>query len=131
VSQRMLGVEHQVDVAVPLARAYGFWTEFEEFPRFMECVEEVRQLDATHLHWRVRIDDAVSEWEAELVEVRPDERIAWRATNGLTYSEVVSFHPLDDALTRVTVSAQLDEVLAGLARRVERDLERFKRLLED
>jgi uncharacterized membrane protein len=127
----MLGVEHQVEVAVPLARAYGVWTQFEDFPRFMEGVEEVRHLDATHLHWRVRIGDAVREWEAELVEVRPDERIAWRATDGIAWSEVVSFHPLDDAVTRVTVSAQVDEVLASVARRVEHDLARFKALLED
>jgi uncharacterized membrane protein len=127
----MLGVEHQVDVAVPLARAYGFWTQFEDFPRFMEGVEEVRHLDATHLHWRVRIGDRVREWDAELVEVRPDERIAWRATDGIDCSEVVSFHPLDDDVTRVTVSAQVDEALAGLARSVGPDLQRFKRLLED
>jgi uncharacterized membrane protein len=127
----VLGVEHQVDVAVPLARVYGFWTQFEDFPRFMEGVEEVRHLDETHLHWRVRIGDRVREWDAELVEVRPDERIAWRATDGVACSEVVSFHPLDDGVTRVTVAAQVDEVLAGLARRVEQDLQRFKRLLED
>ena len=127
----MLGVEHHVDVAVPLARAYGMWTQFEGFPRFMEGVEEVRHLDETHLHWRVRIGDRVREWDAELTEVRPDERIAWRATDGAAYSEVVSFHPLEDGVTRVTVAAQVDEVLAGLARRVERDLERFKALLED
>src|SRR5215218_2222065 len=113
----MLGVEHQVDVAAPLARAYGFWTQFEAFPRFMEGVEEVTHLDATHLHWRVRIGDGVREWNAELVEVRPEERIAWRATDGAACSEVVSFDPLDDALTRVTVSAEVDDVLATVARR--------------
>ena len=127
----MLGVEHQVDVAVPLARAYDFWTCFEDFPRFMEGVEEVRHDDDTHLHWRVRIGERVREWDAELVEVRPDERIAWRSTDDITHSEVVSFHPLDEALTRVTVSAQVDDILESLARRVEQDLQRFKALLED
>jgi uncharacterized membrane protein len=127
----MLGVEHQVDVAVPLARAYGFWTQFEEFPRFMSGVEEVTHLDPTHLHWRVRVGDDVREWDAELVEVRPDERIAWRATDGVACSEVVSFHPLDDAITRVTVAAQVDEVLGEIARSIERDLQRCKALLEE
>jgi uncharacterized membrane protein len=127
----MLGVEHHVDVGVPLARAYDIWTQFEAFPRFMEGVEEVSHLDATHLHWRVRIGDRVREWDAELVEVRPDERIAWRAIDGLACSEVVSFHPLDEALTRVTVSAEVDDILAAVAGRVKQDLERFKALLED
>jgi len=126
----MLGVEHQVDVAAPLARAYGFWTQFEDFPRFMDCVEEVRHLDDTHLHWRVRTGDVVREWNAELVEVRPDERIAWRATDGFECTEVVSFHPLDEAVTRVTVFAEVDEALETIARGIERDLQRFKTMLE-
>jgi uncharacterized membrane protein len=126
----MLGVEHQVDVAVPLARAYRFWTQFEDFPRFMGCVEEVRHLDETHLRWRVRTGDGTRELDAELVEVRPDERIAWRTTDGVACSEVVSFHPLDDAVTRVTVAAEVDEALAELARGVQLDLQRCKSLLE-
>jgi uncharacterized membrane protein len=126
----MLGVEQQVDVAAPLARAYGFWTQFEDFPRFMGCVEEVRHLDDTHLRWRVRTGDGVREWNAELVEVRPDERIAWRATDGFACTEVVSFHPLDDGITRVTVFAEVDDVLESIARSVDQDLQRFKALLE-
>lgn len=126
----MLGVEHQVDVAAPLARAYGFWTHFEDFPRFMGCVEEVRHLDDTHLHWRVRTGGVVREWNAELVEVRPDERIAWRATDGFACTEVVSFHSLDEAVTRVTVFAEVDDALESIARGVERDLQRFKAMLE-
>lgn len=126
----MLGVEHQVDVAAPLARAYGFWTQFEDFPSFMDCVEEVRHLDDTHLHWRVRAGGVVHEWNAELVEVRPDERIAWRATDGFACTEVVSFHSLDEAVTRVTVFAEVDDVLATIARSIERDLQRFKAMLE-
>jgi uncharacterized membrane protein len=126
----MLGVEHQVDVAVPLARAYGFWTQFEDFPRFMDCVEEVTHLDDMHLRWRVRAGGEVREWRAELLELRPDERIAWRATDGFACTEIVSFHPLDDSVTRVTVFAQVDEVLESVARNVEQDLQRFKALLE-
>ena len=126
----MLGVEHQVDVAAPLASAYGFWTQFEDFPRFMGCVEEVRHLDDTHLHWRVRTGGVVHEWNAELVEVRPDERIAWRATDGFACTEVVSFHPLDEAVTRVTVFAEVDDALESIVRGVERDLQRFKAMLE-
>jgi uncharacterized membrane protein len=126
----MLGVEHQVDVAVPVSAAYGFCTQFEEFPRFTEGVEEVSHVDDTHLHWRVRLEDGVGEWDAELVEVRPEERIAWRAIDGRTCAGVVTFLRLENDITRVTMSAEVDESLAPLARRVPGDLQRFKALLE-
>jgi uncharacterized membrane protein len=126
----MLGVEHQLDVAVPIAAAYELCTQFEDFPRFMEGVEEVRHVDPTHLHWRVRLDDRVGEWDAELVEVRPEERIAWRAMDGRTYAGVVTFLPLEDGMTRVTMSAEVDDSLAPMAEQVEGNLRRFKRLLE-
>jgi uncharacterized membrane protein len=126
----MVGVEHQVDVAAPLASAYGFWTQFEDFPRFMDCVEEVRHLDDMHLHWRVLTGGVVHEWNAELVEVRPDERIAWRATDGFACTEVVSFHPLGEAVTGVTVFAEVDDALESIVRSVERDLQCFKAMLE-
>jgi uncharacterized membrane protein len=126
----MLGVEHQVDVAVPVTAAYKLCTRFEDFPRFMEGVEEVRHVDDTHLHWRVRLDDGVGEWDAELVEVRHEERIAWRAMDGGLYAGVVTFLRLEDGMTRVTMSAEVDDDLAPLARRVPGDLQRFKRLLE-
>jgi len=126
----MLGVEHQVDVAVPVSAAYEFCTRFEDFPRFMEGVEEVRHVDDTHLHWRVRLEDGVGEWDAELVEVRPEERIAWRAMDSRMCAGVVTFLRLENDMTRVTMSAEVDEGLEPLARRVPGDLQRFKALLE-
>jgi uncharacterized membrane protein len=124
---------------VPLQTAYNQWTQFEEFPQFMEGVEEIRQLDDTHLHWVAEIGGQRHEWDAEVTEQKPDERVAWRNTDGKENAGVVTFHRLDEDKTRIMV--QLDWVPAGFLekvgdaigasdRRVQGDLERFKELVE-
>jgi uncharacterized membrane protein len=136
----MSEVTESVDVDVPLQTAYNQWTQFEEFPKFMEGVEEVRQLDDTHLHWVAEIGGKRIEWDAEITEQRPDERVAWRSTNGRTNAGVVTFHRLSDSTTRVTV--QLEWEAEGISekvgaavgtdeRRVRADLERFKEMIEN
>lgn len=135
----MATIEQSVEVNVPLARAYNQWTQFEQFPRFMEGIEQVRQLDDTHLHWVARIAGQRHEWDAEITEQRPDERIAWRNTDGKDNAGVVTFHRIDDSTTRLMV--QLDYVPEGVLeklgdligapdRRVSGDLDRFKMLVE-
>jgi uncharacterized membrane protein len=122
-----------------LQTAYNQWTQFEEFPQFMEGVEEIRQLDDTHLHWVAEIGGQRHEWDAEVTEQKPDERVAWRNTDGKENAGVVTFHRLDEDKTRIMV--QLDWVPAGFLekvgdaigasdRRVQGDLERFKELVE-
>jgi uncharacterized membrane protein len=108
----MASVMKTVDVAVPVRTAYNQWTQFEEFPQFMEGVEEVRQLDETHLHWRARVAGREKEWDAEITEQLPDERVAWRNTDGQDNAGVVTFHKLDDGKCRVTV--QIDAEPEGL-----------------
>ena len=78
----MSTIEQSIEVDVPVRTAYNQWTQFEEFPRFMEGVEEVRQLDDTHLHWRTKVGGREQEFDAQITEQRPDERIAWTATQG-------------------------------------------------
>jgi uncharacterized membrane protein len=135
----MAQVTESVDVQVPLQTVYNQWTQFEEFPKFMEGVEEVRQLDDTHLHWVAKVGGNRHEWEAEITEQRPDERIAWKSTNGTTNAGVVTFHRLDDSTTRVTVQLEwepegmVEQAGAKLGideRRVRGDLERFKEMIE-
>ena len=132
-------IEDSIEVNVPVTTAYNQWTQFEEFPRFMEAVEEVRQLDDTHLRWAAEIAGKRQEWEAEITEQRPDERVAWRSTSGTHNAGVVSFEPVDGSRTRVTV--QMEYETEGLAeraggalgvpeRQVKQDLERFKELIE-
>jgi uncharacterized membrane protein len=135
----MSTVTQSVDVSVPVRTAYDQWTQFEEFPRFMEGVEEIRQLDATHTHWRTKIGGVEREFDAEITEQHPDERVAWNSTSGPDHAGVVTFHRLSDAETRVTV--QLDWSPEGVVekagdllqldeRRVKGDLARFKEFIE-
>jgi uncharacterized membrane protein len=135
----MSSIEQSIEVAVPVRTAYNQWTQFEEFPRFMEGVEEVRQVDDTHLHWRTKVGGREQEFDAEITEQRPDERIAWTATQGAEQAGVVTFHRVDDERTKIML--QLDAEPEGvvekvadaagvLKRRVKGDLERFKELIE-
>ena len=135
----MSHVIESVDVAVPVSTAYNQWTQFEEFPKFMGGVEQVQQLDDTHLRWAAEIAGKREEWDAEITEQRPDERIAWQATGGKGNAGVVTFEPMSDGETRVTV--QLDWEPEGVTenlgaaigmddRQVSKDLARFKDLIE-
>jgi uncharacterized membrane protein len=99
-------VTSDVDINVPISVAYNQWTQFESFPQFMSGVKEVRQLDDTHTHWRVSIGGVDREFDAEITEQRPDERIAWNSTDGPNQAGVVTFYRTSDDTTRVTL--QLD-----------------------
>lgn len=135
----MSTIEQSVEVQVPLKVAYNQWTQFEEFPQFMEGIAEVRQLDDTHLHWVADFGGRRHEWDAEVTEQRPDERVAWRNTDGKENAGVVTFHRVGDEQTRIMV--QMDFVPEGVIeklgdainapeRRVKADLQRFKELVE-
>ena len=135
----MASVVESVDVKVPVSVAYNQWTQFEDFPRFMEGVKAVTQIDDTHLHWVAEVGGVEKEWDAEITEQRPDERIAWHATSGAENAGVVTFHRIDDETTRVTLQLDVDPegivenigtALGFLERRVKGDLERFKELIE-
>jgi uncharacterized membrane protein len=128
-----------VDVNVPVRTAYNQWTQFEEFPRFMEGVSEIRQLDDTHTHWKTEIAGIKREFDAEITEQLPDERVAWHATDGEKQAGVVTFHRIDDTHTRVTVQMDFDpqgfvetagDKLGVIDRRVKSDLHRFKEFIE-
>jgi uncharacterized membrane protein len=132
-------IEQSVEVEVPLHTAYNQWTQFEEFPRFMEGVKEVRQLDETHLHWIAELGGQRREWDAEVTEQKPDERVAWRNVAGKENAGVVTFHRLDESRTRLMVQLdfspdgileKLGDMVGAPDRRVQGDLQRFKELLE-
>jgi uncharacterized membrane protein len=132
-------ITESVEVNVPISTAYNQWTQFEEFPKFMEGVESVTQLDDTHLRWVAEIGGKQAEWTGEISEQRPDERVAWKAIEGHGNSGVVTFHRLNEGQTRVTVQMAyeteglvetLGSVLGSDSRRVKGDLERFKALVE-
>jgi uncharacterized membrane protein len=135
----MSTIEKTIDVEVPVRTAYDQWTQFESFPKFMEGVEQVRQLDDTHVHWKAEIGGITREWDAEIVDQTPDERVTWRSTDGTTNSGTVSFAPQAPG-TRVTLRLEFEpegivekvgDVLGVVERRAEGDLERFKSFIEN
>ena len=136
----MTTVEESVDVKVPIETAYNQWTQFEEFPRFMDGVESVSQLDDTHLRWKADIAGVEREWTAEITEQHPDERVAWRATDGATNAGAVTFHRLSAGATRVMLQLEFEpeglveqtgDKLGFVKRRAVGDLERFKAFIEE
>lgn len=135
----MARVEQSIDVNIPLSAVYNQWTQFEQFPRFMDGVREVRQLDDAHLHWRAQRHGREVEWESEIVEQVPDQYMEWRDTSGPHHRGSIRFEPLGEARTRVRMSMDFDPqaTSAGggsgatdLAERLGQDLERFKHLVE-
>lgn len=135
----MGGVTESVDVAVPVGTAYNQWTQFEEFPRFMEGVQEVRQLSDTMTHWKTEIAGVKREFDARITEQIPDERVAWTTTEGTRQAGVVTFHRLDDSHSRVTAQMEFEpdgamekaaDKLGAVSYRVKGDLRRFKEFIE-
>jgi uncharacterized membrane protein len=131
--------EKSIEVDVPVRTAYNQWTQFEGFPRFMEGVEDVTQLDDKHLHWRAKLGGKLVEWDAEITDQTPDQRIAWRSTSGTPNGGAVLFEPISGDRTRVTVRIDYDP--EGIAENVasavgvpgtfiKADLKRFKEFIE-
>jgi uncharacterized membrane protein len=127
-------VQDSVEVDVPISTAYNQWTQFEEFPRFMQDVEEVRQLDDTHLHWRARIGGKPVEWDAEITTQMPDRRISWRSTSGPANSGAVMFDRITDNRTRITlrmsyrtpgVAEKIGDALGAVRLELSGNLHRF------
>ena len=136
----MSQIQQSIDVEVPVRTAYNQWTQFESFPNFMSGVESITQLDDKRLHWVTSIAGVEREFDAEITEQHPDERVAWASTGGdAKHAGVVTFHRLDDAKSRVMV--QIDWQPSGIVEkvgaavnidehRVKGDLERFKDYIE-
>jgi uncharacterized membrane protein len=132
-------IEETIEVDVPVQIAYNQWTQFEEFPSFMDGVKEVRQIDDTHLHWVAEVGGHSEEWDAEITEQVPDQRIAWKATSGKPNAGIVTFQRLADQRTKVALELEWEaegllEKAGSLVgqddRQVKGDLKRFKELVE-
>ncbi|NKY13904.1 SRPBCC family protein [Streptomyces somaliensis] len=136
----MSKVKETVEVEVPVRTAYNQWTQFEEFPKFMEGVEEVTQLDDRHNHWTTKIGGVRREFDTEIIDQLPDERIAWRTVGGETQQKgVVSFQRVDETHTRVELVMDVEptglaekaaDVTGTIDRRVKGDMRRFKEYIE-
>ena len=135
----MSTVQKSIDVNVPVSTAYNQWTQFEEFPRFMDGVKEVRQLDEKRLHWKTEIGGKEVDFDAIIDQQVPDQRIAWHSTIGPKQGGVVTFHRLGDNKTRVMLQMEYDpqgfvekvgDMVGAVSMRIQGDLDRFKKFIE-
>ena len=136
----MTSVQESVDVEVPIRVAYDQWTQFETFPEFMGGVERITQLDDKRTHWVTNIDGVKREFDAEITEQHPEERVAWTSTTGeAKHAGVVTFHRLDDSRTRVMIQIDwepqgvVEKAGAALGfddRQVKADAKKFKEFIE-
>jgi uncharacterized membrane protein len=132
-------VEKCIEVEAPVSMVYNQWTQFEEFPRFMEGVERVEQLDEKRLRWCAEIGGKVVEWDAEIFEQIPDKRVAWRSITGALNTGMVNFEPLGPNRTKIWLKVnykpegameKIGSALGVISQRIEGDLERFKEFIE-
>jgi uncharacterized membrane protein len=135
----MSSVTESVDVEAPITQVYNQWTQFETFPEFMSGVESITQLDDRHLHWKIKVAGVEREFDAEVTEQHPEERVAWKSTDGTSHAGVVTFHKLDQNHTKVTVQLNWDPdtllekagaIVNADDMQVSRDLDRFKTFIE-
>jgi len=135
----MSSIEEHIDVDVPLRTAYNQWTQFADFPQFMEGVDSVTQLTDSLTHWKISIAGQTREFDAEITEQTPDERVAWRSLDGLGHAGVVTFHRLEETSTRVMLQIETHpeglvekagDVLGIAKHRAKADLKRFKEFIE-
>jgi len=136
---RRLPIQRWTDVAVPVNKAYEAWTKWEEWPNFMHRVLEVSEEDDNKIHVSEKIWFWTREWDGEITEQRKNDRIAWKTESGMQHSGVVSFHKIDDNLTRVMVDMDflptgvVEKMASGMRfvkRAVQADLARFKAYVE-
>ena len=135
----MSNLERSIDVNVPAHTAYNQWTQFEEFPKFMEGVVSIRQLDDKRTHWVTNIGGKEKTFDAEITEQIPDKRIAWKSISGAPHAGVVTFHSLNSENTRVMLQMEyvpegivenLGSMLGVASHRMKADLDRFKEYIE-
>ena len=135
----MSSIEESVEVDVPVRVAYDQWTQFEDFPRFMEGVESISQLNDTRTRWKTSVAGVTREFDAEITEQIPDERVAWKSTTGPDQAGVVTFHRLGEGRTKVMLQLDLEpegivetvgDKLGFVKRRAAGDMERFKAFIE-
>jgi uncharacterized membrane protein len=135
-------IEDSIEVQVPVQQVYNQWTQFEEFPKFMEGVQSVQQLDDTHVQWVAEIRGESRRWTTEITEQQPDEKIAWKTIDGEVKNDgVVTFERVGDGQTRVNVQMEVEgesavenaagDLLGIIEAQVHGDLERFKQLIEN
>jgi len=142
--RRGVTVRRSITINKPVEELYTFWRNFENLPRFMRHLESVTS-DGGRSHWAARAVGRRVEWDAEIVEERPNELIAWRSLDGsdVRNTGTVSFErgpggrgtTIRVALTYTPPGGKVAAVLAKLfgeepGQQVQDDLRRLKQLME-
>ena len=132
-------IEKTIELDVPIEVVYNQWTQFEEFPQFMEGIKEVRQIDDKHLHWKARIGGQDKEWDTEIEQQIPDQVIAWHSTSGASNAGRVRFDKAPGGKTKLTLELgyepeglveNVGSALGLVSSRIQGDLERFRDFIE-
>lgn len=132
--------EHTIVVDRPVRVVYDQWTQFETYPEFMDNVEDVEQLNDTLTHWKVRVGGVEREYDATITDQRPDEVIEWHTVEGPDQGGMVTFTPVEDDRTRVTLrmlfepeglTESVGDAVGVVSASVERSLRNFKDFIED
>ncbi|MEV7427941.1 MULTISPECIES: SRPBCC family protein [unclassified Streptomyces] len=132
-------IEGAVDVEVPVRMAYNQWTQFECFPRFMRGVRRVDRSRSAMTHWVTGFGGVTREFDAEITEQRPDDRVVWRTVGPPRLTGSVCFLPLGESRCRVTLRIDFaprgaveraGDALGVVRRQVHADLRRFKEYIE-
>jgi uncharacterized membrane protein len=132
-------VKKSIELEVPVRVAYDQWTQFEDFPKFMDGVEAVQQLDDKRLHWRAKVAGKMNEWDAEITQQMPDQIIAWRSMSGDRNEGIVRFQSMGADKTKIElemhwepkdVVERVGDVLGADDMRIQGDLDRFKKFIE-
>jgi uncharacterized membrane protein len=135
-------VDDSIEVQVPVQQAYNQWTQFEEFPKFMEGIQSVQQLDDGHVKWVAEVRGETRQWTTEITEQRPNEKVAWKTIEGEVKNDgVVTFEQVGDGQTRVNLQMEVEgestaenvagDLLGIVESQVHGDLERFKQMIEN
>lgn len=95
-----------VDVNAPVEVTWALWSDVTRWPEFLSHVQKVARIDDLTFSWWLALPGAEKAFTAELTEVIPQERIAWRTTDGVDHAGVVTFHRLDEANSRVTMQIE-------------------------
>lgn len=128
-----------IEVNVPIETAYNQWTQFEDFPQFMDGVKDIHQIDDRHLHWHANVAGKDKEWDTEITEQVPDQRIAWRSTSGVPNGGVVTFHKIGENVTRIALQMDyqpegpveaLGDALGAVRMETRGNLQKFKEMIE-
>ncbi len=134
----MKELEQSIEVQIPIAEAYDPSVRFDELPKFIDGVQEVRH-EGDRLFWQTESKGQKEEWEIRIIEQIPHKKIAWRTVEGIPINGIITFHYITSHLTQVVfrmksmscdTQENSDHILDRVSKRISKDMESFKAFVE-